>query len=179
MPTKKTDPHFLFTTPDELKGEKRGCALLEPRKTLKKFGPLIKFMIGAFCLAAKGAAIAFLPGLAGLVPGLKALFAEDADGDGCLADDMVCEQFDSVCAAMTGLVDGDDVDSGGWKCPPANAYKPAQQDFAQFILKQDKDKGFGFFGLKHYPNAKPGAGDGKGTPLWLCAGCYEGLSPHH
>ena len=52
-------------------------------------------------------------------------------------------------------------------------------DRPEAFIAQDKEKGHRFFGLKHYPNTKPGAGDGTGTPLWLCSKCYDGLSPHH
>ena len=46
-------------------------------------------------------------------------------------------------------------------------------------MAQDKKKGHNFFGLEHYPNTKPGVGDGTGTQLWLCPKCYEGLSRYN
>ena len=205
----KVDPHFLFDSWDEIKpkGPKRGYSLLEPKAFMRRFGPYIKFILGALVLAAQGAASAFLPATAGLVPGLKVLF-ESGGGpqDESIAEQMV-DQFGSVCAAIIDRVDqerlGDPSPSAdgerqagirepcgsrdgsldvaqdrGWRCPEAE-YKPMPADFAEFIKQQDTDKGHCFFGLEYYHNTKEGAGDGSGTPMWLCAKCREGISDMH
>ena len=104
----KVDPHFLFDAWDEIKpkvGQKRGYSLLEPKAFMKRFGPYIKFILGALILAAQGAAFAFLPATAGLVPGLKVLF-EPGDGPkGESSTEQMVNQFGSVCAAMVDRVD--------------------------------------------------------------------------
>ena len=64
-----------------------------------------------------------------------------------------------------------------WGAPPAE-YEACREAFAQWIEEKDAtlmaENGGGerFFGLKYYENTVAGAGDGTGTPLWLCKKCH-------
>ena len=45
----------------------------------------------------------------------------------------------------------------------------------QLISRVVCNRGFGCGG-RHYHNTKAGLGDGKGTPMWLCVRCREGIA---
>lgn len=161
-------PHFLFTSQDELAGDKSGYVLLEPTKTLKRWGPVLKFTMGALSMAAKGAANFFGPGLSSMLPALETLFEND-DFAGWITEQLQ----DTVGSIADGITDS--VSSDGaktWAAPQASEYEPCKEHFAAWIEAQDdKILGSKFFGLKYYQNTVKGVGDGKGTPLWLCEDC--------
>jgi hypothetical protein len=171
---RNTPSHFTFDTAAELK-TKKGYKLLQPTEQLKKWGPVLKFTMGALSMAAKGAANFFAPGLSNMFPQLELLFENDdfttwtneamQDAIGSIADGIV----DSVSGA--GVVD--------FTVPSASEYKACQTEFADWIKGQDeharsKHGGDTFFGLEYYPNTEAGVGEGDGTPLWLCKGCHPG-----
>lgn len=161
-------PHFLFTSQDELAGDKSGYVLLEPTKTLKRWGPVLKFTMGALSMAAKGAANFFGPGLSSMLPALETLFEND-DFAGWITEQLQ----DTVGSIADGITDS--VSSDGaktWAEPQESEYEPCKEHFAAWIEAQDdKILGSKFFGLKYYQNTVKGVGDGKGTPLWLCEDC--------
>jgi hypothetical protein len=164
--------HFTFDTAAELK-TKKGFSLLEPTKSLKKWGPVLKFTMGALLMAAKGFGNFFAPGLSEMFPQLELLFEND---------DFTTWTNDTMKAAIESVASGivDSVGSAGdvdfTVPPPASAeYKACQTEFAAWIEAQDAKRTKGtspFFGLKRYANTEAGVGDGKGTPLWLCEHCY-------
>lgn len=164
-------PHFLFTSPDELAGKKAGYLLLEPSSTLKTWGPVLKFTMGALSLAAKGASNFFAPGLSNMFPALEILFEND-DFSGWVSEQMQ----DTVSSIADSITESVSTDGGkAWEAPQAAEYEPCKEAFAAWIEAEDAKVSASsckFFGLKCYANTVPGIGDGKGTPLWLCPDCH-------
>lgn len=194
-------PHFLFTAKDELHGKPphglyRGYRLLEATKTLRKWAPVLKVLLGALSMAAKFAASAAVPGLGNAIPGLKMLFEDDDAWDDATEDatDDVHDKFSAVCNALISDIDdvGPEVHDGlksssssagsssrpgsSWGMPEEAEFKRMQDSLAEFILKRDqkhrKELKKPFFGLRMCHNTKRGAGSGDGTPIWLCPHCY-------
>jgi hypothetical protein len=61
--------------------------------------------------------------------------------------------------------------------PDDAPFRTIQDGLADYILERDTEKhkgelGTPFFGLRFCQNTEAGAGDGMGTPLWLCPECY-------
>jgi hypothetical protein len=62
--------------------------------------------------------------------------------------------------------------------PEDAAFRNIQTELAAHFHDRDDKKhkaennGKPFFGLRFCHNTEPGAGDGSGTPLWLCSKCY-------
>ena len=118
----KVDPHFLFDSWDQIKpktGPFRGYSLLEPKAFIKRFGPYIKFVLGAMMTVVAGAAtFAFLPSAVGLVPGLRILFDSGGGSTGEFAEEQLMDQLADVCAKMVERVDQEGASARGDK--PAN-----------------------------------------------------------
>jgi hypothetical protein len=167
--------HFLFDAKEELEGSKAGYLLMQPTETLKRWGPVLKFTMGALSLAAKGAANFFAAGLGDMLPQLQMLF--ESDNFSSWSNEQVQDVIESIADGITDSVSTSVADKAEWNIPHSVAYEPCREAFAKWIEEQDSEMladngGDRFFGLKHYENTEAGVGDGKGTPLWLCKMCH-------
>jgi hypothetical protein len=168
--------HLTFDTADELATTKKGYALLQPTEKLKKWGPVLKFTMGALSMAAKGAANFFAPGLSNMLPQLGMLF--ENDDFSTWGNEAIQDAIGSIADSIVGSVT---TESAGvdFEMPAAAEYTACQKEFATWIAAQDeKSCGEGaspFFGLEYYANTEAGVGDGKGTPLWLCEHCRPSI----
>jgi hypothetical protein len=166
--------HFLFDTKEELESSKAGYLLLQPTETLKRWGPVLKFTMGALSLAAKGAANFFAPGLNSMLPQLELLF--ESDNFSAWTNEQAQDAIGSIANGITDSVSSSGLNKAEWSVQPAE-YAPCQEAFAQWVEEQDGSmlaaRGLDrFFGLKYHENTNPGVGAGDGTPLWLCKKCH-------
>ena len=60
--------------------------------------------------------------------------------------------------------------------PRSIRYAPIQSDFTAWMRAEDTKHRHNLFGLRQHPNTVPGAGNGDGTPLWLCPECHAAAS---
>ena len=173
-------PHFLYSKEKELEGLYRGYRILEASEKLKKWAPVIKFVLAFLSLAAKAAASAFIPGIGGAI-GVLLEMGEVTD----FAIEEVQSCIGNVCDSVIKELDhecGTDATST-WSADPDAAFHEIQADLANYIIERDKlkhRKDFGgreFFGLKMCQNSKVGAGDGQGAPIWLCPDCLPKTVP--
>ena len=173
-------PHFLHTKKEELAGKYRGYRILQASERLKKWAPVIKFVLAFLSLAAKAAAAAFIPGIGGALGALLEMgeladFAIDEvnDGIGSVCDSII-QELDFECGSGS---------ADSWAAGEDASFTALQEDLADYIIARDKEKhqrefdGAAFMGLRSCQNSKPGAGNGNGTPIWLCPDCYPKTAP--